>query len=201
MRRSGNGLLPCLVLLFLVFPSCGKMEEEKEPVKTNGESLSGEASAPDVVLEIFPAFMSGGAIHVLVPGKTETWQFAMRADPHAHQQVKEKLSSLGLEAEIIHSTSWRQDQGQLVLTYLEVINQPEQVPEGFRDLPFENPGMVGSDATAPPPEIPAGAVISHALRHLAWLHQTDPAVKTALSPGWAEALESYQPQPAGSIEF
>ena len=95
MRRSGNGLLPCLVLLplFLVFPSCGNTEEGNNPVQTSLESLSEEASAPDVVLEIFPAFMSGGALHVLVRGEKQTWQFAMRAYPHAHQQVQEKLSA------------------------------------------------------------------------------------------------------------
>jgi len=187
-----------LILLSVLAGACGQLDiEDNRTVEKTDAGQSG----PSVTLEIFPAFISNNRIHILIPEEQDSWQFAMTAAPHANQQAKEKLSARGLEAKIVHSTSWRQDRSQLVITYLAVINQPEQVPDGFRNLTFENSGMVRGGATTPPPEIPAGAVISHALRHLAWLYQTDPAVRDELSQSWAEALRDYQPQPAGSVVF
>ena len=37
-------------------------------------------------------------------------------------------------------------------------------------------------------------VLEHALRHLAWLIEDDPAIAAAL-PGWSAMLEGYGPEP------
>jgi hypothetical protein len=50
-------------------------------------------------------------------------------------------------------------------------------------------------ATEAAKAISASQVVEHALRHLAWLAQDDPAVKATLSPAWLVALAGYVPAP------
>lgn len=96
------------------------------------------------------------------------------------------------DSHLVHSTSWRAtDEGQIVLTYLL---HPDPAP----DLPATSMPDPRALARSPrpghpsPPELKPHHVAAHAVRHLAFLARTDPAVAGHLAPrdGTAEALDS-----------
>ena len=197
-------IVPALVVLMLsvLLSACGNPDIQAglPPGVQPTPDPSITQPGPEVFLEVFPVFLSQGEPFVLIPENRDSWQFAMLAAPHAHAQVESRLSAGNLEAEIIHSTSWRQDKRNLVLTYLSVITNPEKIPEKFTVVPVEQSGIVRSGATTPPPEIPTKAVIHHAFQHLAWLYQTDTEIREVLGIDWQTILRGYEIQPAKIID-
>ncbi|GGM71145.1 hypothetical protein ACFFX1_23550 [Dactylosporangium sucinum] len=100
---------------------------------------------------------------------------------------------------ILHSTSWRFDAGRVVLTYVAVLDgvpDADAVPLVSRELAHSG------DPRAPsPPHVAADAVVAHALRHLAWLRDTDEIVAAALAsvPDVWMVLDGFEPGLAGGI--
>jgi len=90
--------------------------------------------------------------------------------------------ALGLAGEVpgavLHSTSWRDDDGVLVLTYAVVL------PLGAAlSAPLLEPSVVcSSDPRRPsPPVLHVHHVVAHAVRHLSDLLRRDPVVIAALA--------------------
>jgi hypothetical protein len=94
---------------------------------------------------------------------------------------------------VVHSTSWRQARGGVVLTFLAVVDS-SAVGSLDRVRPGRS-GLTRGAATEAPGQVPAAAVIEHGLRHLAWLAQDDSDVAAALPDGWTAALQDYVPEP------
>jgi hypothetical protein len=109
--------------------------------------------------------------------------------------VLETLAWYGLTPRVVHSTSWRHDEGRLVLTYLAVVTPPDRLePEMLVPVEVGRTDLARGDATSPPREIGVRQVIEHALRHLSWLVVDDAEIANAL-PDWRDALTEYQPEP------
>lgn len=78
---------------------------------------------------------------------------------------------------------------------MAVVEPPPSLPPGtLVRTPVPRADLARGDATAPPSEIGVLQVIEHALRHLSWLVQDDPAIGEAL-PDWVPVLDAYQPEP------
>ncbi|MET7402623.1 hypothetical protein ABZS66_55000 [Dactylosporangium sp. NPDC005572] len=100
---------------------------------------------------------------------------------------------------MLHSTSWRFDEGAVVLTYVAVL---DGVPGADSVLLVSRDVARSGDPAVPsPPEITLYAVAAHALRHLAWLRERDEVVATALAsaPFVWDALDGVEPSPAGAV--
>lgn len=97
------------------------------------------------------------------------------------------------EPAVVHSTSWRHARGGVVLTFVVVFDA--LAVEGLPIVPVQRHELARGEATTAPLRIPAGPVIEHGLRHLAWLARDDPAVAAALPVGWLAALDGYVPEP------
>jgi hypothetical protein len=104
------------------------------------------------------------------------------------------LRRYGLEARVLHSTSWRHDGDHVVLTYLAVIDPPASLNPNLTSEPVARTELARGGETAAPASIATAQVLEHALRHLAWLVSDDSAVSSAL-PEWPPALEGYVPEP------
>lgn len=85
------------------------------------------------------------------------------------------------DSHLVHSTSWRAtDEGQIVLTYLL---HPDPAPD-LPATPLPDPRAIARSprpGRPSPPELRTHHVAAHAVRHLAFLARTDPAVAAHLT--------------------
>lgn len=90
---------------------------------------------------------------------------------------------------VCHSTSWRHEDGSVVLTYAVV---PDPAPDRPA-TPLRAPAVVcsGDPLRPAPADLHAHHVVAHAVRHLAYLVDTDPAVAAS-----AQAPQVHSPWPA-----
>ncbi|SRR6266700_1738790 len=153
-----------------------------------------------VWLEILPVFRVATAIWCLRPQAGGSWRLPYAGGEEVHGVVSRRLVELGIEPVAVHSTSWRQDQGSVVLTHLAVVPQPAGDVEGFERWPVRGRELAQGTALAPPSRIDAEHVVAHALRHLAWLIVQDAAIRRALGPGWQGALRRHRPEPFRLVE-
>lgn len=109
--------------------------------------------------------------------------------------VTRAARGIGLRPLVVHSTSWREDRGTLVLTYLVVVKRPRTLQASLEPLAIAPKSVALGDALTPPAVLSMHDVAVHALRHLAWLHGSDNCVRTVLNGGWARALTPFQPLP------
>jgi hypothetical protein len=145
-------------------------------------------------IEILPVALSGGQLTSLRPDCADSFVVGWPAGARPEEVAAGALDRLGLEAIVLHSTSWRHAGAEVVLTYLAVVRPIEAAPESWAAGPVARAELARGQATAPPPAIGAAQVLEHALRHLAWLVRDDPAIARAL-PEWPAVLADYLPEP------
>jgi hypothetical protein len=127
------------------------------------------------------------------PCGPEPWylEVPQGADPMA---VADRLVRANIgEPVVLHSTSWRQSRGGVVLTFVAVMADAA-VPT-LQRTPVRRAELTRGDATTAPAQVDVDPVIEHGLRHLAWLVEDDPMVARALPPAWRRALQTYVPEP------
>lgn len=134
-----------------------------------------------------------GAPLLTGPCGPEPWyvEVAQGADPMA--AVADIVRTNLGEPTVLHSTSWRQSRGGVVLTFVAVM--ADDRVRGLAAAPVPRAALARGDATSAPREIGSGPVIEHGLRHLAWLVKDDPAVADALPGAWHDVLRGYVPEP------
>jgi hypothetical protein len=160
---------------------------------THRPELGTFSVAGPVQAEIMVLSLVAGELVLTGPCGPAPWyvEVAEGADP---MSVVAAIARLNVgDPAVVHSTSWRQARGGVVLTFVVVIDAASA--GGLATVPVERSALVRGPATAAPRAVPAAAVIEHGLRHLAWLIRDDPAVAAALPPGWLPALEKYVPEP------
>ncbi|MCG5219426.1 hypothetical protein [Streptosporangium sp. KLBMP 9127] len=116
-------------------------------------------------------------------------------------EAARRLSGVAGSSNVVHSTSWRyRPEGQVVLTYAICPDPAPELPAtGLPRLDIAR----GSSASAPSPEdLGVPNVVAHAIRHLAFLMDTDPIVREALRevPEIAAALDGLSLAPAGRFD-
>ena len=148
-----------------------------------------------LLVEILPVVLSAGSIQSLRPPGAASWQvgFAPGADPGPI--VAAALASRGLRPSVVHSTSWRHEDGRLVLTYIAVLAAGPPPAAGLVARPASPGAPARGGPTTPPVILDVDQVLNHALRHLAWLQRDDPAVAAELDQAWASALAGHRPAP------
>lgn len=131
----------------------------------------------------------------LKPVHADSLQVGTPVGANPGDVVIETLGRYELVPRVVHSTSWRHDDGRLVLTYVAVVEPPETVPtDALEVVDVVRTDLARGDATAPPRDIGVLQVIEHALRHLSWLVLDDPVIGAALAD-WRPILDRYQPEP------
>jgi hypothetical protein len=169
-----------------------------EPVVELGPPISDVAWSPELStqsLEVLILSLEGAEPVWLKPEHADSLRVGLPATARPGDVVLETLERYDLTARVVHSTSWRHEEGRVVLSYVAVVEAPTSLPTGtLVATPVARADLARGDATAPPPEIGVLQVIEHALRHLSWLVKDDPAIGEAL-PDWRELLDDYQPEP------
>lgn len=149
-------------------------------------------------LELLIVHRAPTGIVQLRPVHADSLQLGWQPGAAADSVLRAALDRYGLEARVLHSTSWRHDGEHVVLTYLAVVDPPAALNENLAAEPVRRMEPARGDATTAPASIATAQVLEHALRHLAWLLADDPAIAGAL-PDWADALVDYLPEPFRSL--
>jgi hypothetical protein len=145
-------------------------------------------------IEVLPVALVDGAIVSLKPEHADSFIVGWPAGAKPEDTAARALALLGLEAHVLHSTSWRHAGNEVVLTYLAVLSPGFRLPDSWQAGPAGHAELARGDTTTPPPVIAIEQVLEHALRHLAWLSREDAVIGGAL-PDWTQVLEDYVPEP------
>lgn len=146
-------------------------------------------------LEVLPVGLREGRLFWMKPIHADSLRVGLSPSAKPASTVLEVLKWYPLEPLVVHSTSWRQEEGRIILTYVAVIVPPEKLPpDSLLETPVRRAELARGEAMAAPQAIGVEAVLEHALRHLAWLVKDDSAVTHALA-GWKEILAGFQPEP------
>ncbi|GAC1613244.1 MAG: hypothetical protein NVS9B1_21300 [Candidatus Dormibacteraceae bacterium] len=146
-------------------------------------------------LEILPVTVCDGSPVWLRPVHAPSLRVGISKAEEPAAVVLSVMAWYPLTARVVHSTSWRYEEGRIVLTYLAVVECPQRLPEGSLELvPIERADLARGESTAPPASITVAAVLEHAVRHLAWLNREDPAIAAELET-WSAVLADYRPEP------
>ena len=167
-------------------------------VERIGSPISKVPWSPELVaqsLEILPVGLKEGALFWLRPIHAPSLRVGISKSAEPSQVVLDVVASYELHAQIVHSTSWRYEDGRIVLTYVVVVEPPGLLPPDSLELaPIKRSDLARGAATAPPDSITVNAVLEHAVRHLAWLNREDPAIAAELGE-WSGTLDKYAPEP------
>ena len=172
-------------------------ELEPRPVIELAPALTNVAWSKELVsqsLEGLFVHLSEDGAHRLRPIHAATLRLGWPPDQQPGEIVAVSARRYGLEPLLVHSTSWRLDQGRLVLTYIVAVRPPVTLNENLVDEAVARADLARGDALTPPPVIGVVQVLEHAFRHLAWLVNDDDAVRAAI-PDWVAFLDTYTPEP------
>ena len=167
-------------------------------METVGPPLSTTAWAAEFVaqtLEILPVFLRDGEPFWLKPVHGDSLRIGLAPSSSPGDEVITAMTWYPLTPRVVHSTSWRSEAGRVILTYVAAVDPPDQLPpDSLESLPVSRSELARGEAMAAPRAIGVGAVLEHALRHLAWLIRDDPAIASALAD-WHDSLAVYVPEP------
>lgn len=173
----------------------------REPDEDLRPPVSQVPWSPDVVaqsIEVLPIYSDAGSLLWLKPIHAPSLRIGWPVRQRPSDAVLSALARYGIVPSIVHSTSWREDQDHLLLTYLCVIPPPSQSNPNLEPLRVERSDLARGRATEAPDVIGMGQVVEHALRHLAWLLHDDPAIGEELGD-WKSLLSGYEPEPFRSF--
>lgn len=160
-------------------------------------ALSRTAWSPEIVaqsIECLFLCLRDGEMRYLHPMHAGSLRLGWRPDHEAGGIVIAAAERYGLTPILAHSTSWRFEQGKVVLTYVAAVEAPDALNEFLREEPVLRADLARGGAFEPPPEIGVSQVIEHACRHLSWLIKDDAEVAEAI-PAWADCLSGFEPEP------
>lgn len=167
-------------------------------VETMGPPISTAAWSPNMVaqtLEVLPIGLRDGVLFWLKPIHADSLRVGLSISAKPAEAVLDAMRWYPLDALVVHSTSWRHEEGRVILTYVAVVKPPAALPpDSLLELRIERARLARGDATSAPPAIGVAAVLEHAMRHLSWLVKDDPAISAVLAD-WKSALAAFEPEP------
>ena len=145
-------------------------------------------------IEVLPVLLRNGRLWSMRPGHADSFVVGWPAGTRPEEVAVQAMVQLGMEPAVLHSTSWRHADREVVLTYIAVVPPDSVAPSSWQIVEVTHSDLARGDATAPPSSIDISQVQEHALRHLAWLCQDDPVIAKLLDD-WSHALTDYIPEP------
>ncbi|HEX2681855.1 MAG TPA: hypothetical protein VHQ03_11240 [Candidatus Dormibacteraeota bacterium] len=163
-----------------------------------GAPVSSQQWSPNFVaqtLEVLPICLVDDALCWMKPIHADSLRVGLGPRDTPANTVLGVLDRYPLEPVVVHSTSWRHEEGRVILTYVAVVKPPGRLPpDTLVEVHVARAELARGAAMAAPKAIGVDAVLEHALRHLSWLVKEDPVVMQTLA-GWRDTLANYEPEP------
>src|SRR5207245_842253 len=119
---------------------------------------------------------SEGQLIWLKPIHADSLRVGLAPSAKPAETVLEVLGWYPLAPLIVHSTSWRHEEGRIVLTYVAVVNVPASLPpDSLVTMPVRRVDLARGGATSAPEAIGGESVRAHASRQPSWVARDDPA--------------------------
>ncbi|MGH2557121.1 MAG: hypothetical protein ACRDHO_15620, partial [Actinomycetota bacterium] len=102
-------------------PPGGEDSDPDRPVVQLSPPISDTAWSPEFVMqsiEILPVFLAEGVPHWAKPIHADSYRVGWPASRAPGEVVLDTLARLGFDPLLAHSTSWRHEDGRIVLTYV-----------------------------------------------------------------------------------
>ena len=154
---------------------------------------SADTEAGSLRAEIFVVWLNGETLELSGPTGAQPWVLDLDPVDHPTDVVERAVTERIGEPALLHSTSWRHEDGALILSFVAVLDR--SAVDGMTSRPIRRSPLARAEPTEPPPDVDPDQVVEHALRHLAWLVHDDPVVRDQLSDEWRGALAEYVPEP------
>lgn len=143
--------------------------------------------------EIFVVARDDEWLRLSGPCGPEPWLVEV-ADGGHPMAVVDRLVRANLDdVVLVHSTSWRWERGQTVLSFVAVVLPA--ILSGLAVVRVDRAALARGTATESAAEVPWPAVLERGLRHLAWLVDDDQQVAAALDAGWHAILADCVREP------
>ena len=169
-----------------------------------GPPVSSQPWSPEFVaqtLEVLPVSLIGAGLVWMKPVHADSLRIGLSPKTRPADAVLDVLKWYPLQPLVIHSTSWRHEEGRVILTYIAAVLPPQDLPsDSLLVLPVGRTELARGEAMAAPQTIGVEAVLEHALRHLAWLLHDDRSVMETLG-SWKPYLAGFQPEPFRALEL
>jgi hypothetical protein len=146
-----------------------------------------------VQAEVFVVWRNGERLELTGPCGAAPWLIELGETDHPVDVVERIVHDVIGPPTLVHSTSWRRDRGAVILSFLVTIDA--SLVGDMDSGTIGHVDLARSEATAAPRDIAHEQVLEHGLRHLAWLAEEDPVVRSELDAGWHAALGGYVPEP------
>ena len=118
--------------------------------------LSEALWSPDFVMqaiEVLPVSLRHGHIWSFRPEHADSFVLAWPAGARPEEVAAQAMVQLGLEPIVLHSTSWRHVEKEVVLTYIAVVPPDSVPPPSWQIVEAARSELARGDATAPPSSI------------------------------------------------
>lgn len=163
-----------------------------------GPPISSVAWSADFVaqtVEVLAICLRDGQLFWLKPLHADSLRVGLSPTAKPGEVVLDVLKWYPLVPLVVHSTSWRHEEGRIILSYVAAVEPPGTLPpDSLSILPVTRAQIARGEAMAPPTAIGVAAVLEHALRHLSWLMRDDLAIENALA-AWKPQLAQFTPEP------
>lgn len=127
-----------------------------------GDPFAGIDVEGPVRVEVFVLCLRGGAIELTGPCGAAPWYIEKAAGEHPVDVVRRLVTDVIGEPELVHSTSWRQSEDGVILSFFVVV-EPVLV-DTMDSAPVMRGELARSGATAAPAAIAPDQVLEHAIR-------------------------------------
>ncbi|MEU9832737.1 hypothetical protein AB0D67_14535 [Streptosporangium sp. NPDC048047] len=160
-----------------------------------------------VRVEVWP--VTADSVGLWLISGADAWRsgpIAQDSDPHTTVETLLADHSASADVTLLHSTSWRAEDGDVILTYVAVVGCSDLAREQWPDAAPINPALpdaVGKPIPVEATEAPIPRyidVLMHGLRHLRFLLHTDSAARSALCDRWKAHLQAFVPALAGMYD-
>jgi len=126
-------------------------------IEAIGPPISSTAWSPKFTaqtLEVLPVGLSDGALFWMKPLHADSLRVGLPPSATPADVVLDVLKWYPLAPVVVHSTSWRHEEGRIILTYVAVVQKPTRLPpDSLAITPVKRAELARGEAMAAPKTI------------------------------------------------